>query len=101
MDLVLSWFAGSTAIAEQPPAAARHSPSATIVRGVLHLPRDMTEFGSANSGRVPRLMDVTGRKVADLRPGPNDVRHLPPGLYFLRMASSEGRTANTKVLIVE
>ena len=30
------------------------------------------------------LLDITGRKVLDLRPGANDVRALAPGVYFLR-----------------
>jgi hypothetical protein len=47
----------------------------------------------------PVLLDATGRKVMALRPGPNDVRHLPAGVYFLRMANGEGRMANTKVVI--
>jgi DNA-binding beta-propeller fold protein YncE len=75
---------------------------ATVVRGVLSLPRDMTEFGSANSDRVPRpaLLDVAGRKVLDLTSGPNDVRHLPAGVYFLsgRMANGEWRVANKVVI---
>ncbi len=54
----------------------------TIVRGVLNLAEDGTrsEFG-ANS--VMSLVDITGRKVMDLKPGENDVRHLAPGVYFV------------------
>ena len=30
------------------------------------------------------LLDISGRKVADMHPGANDIRHLAPGVYFLR-----------------
>ncbi|UCG42231.1 MAG: hypothetical protein JSU73_10170 [candidate division WOR-3 bacterium] len=54
----------------------------TVVRGVLNLAEDGTrsEFG-ANS--VMSLVDITGRKVMDLKPGENEVRHLAPGVYFV------------------
>ncbi|MFO7639686.1 MAG: T9SS type A sorting domain-containing protein [bacterium] len=32
------------------------------------------------------LLDASGRKVMDLTPGDNDVRHLAPGVYFVRTA---------------
>ena len=28
--------------------------------------------------------DATGRRVMELAPGPNDIRHLAPGVYFLK-----------------
>jgi hypothetical protein len=39
--------------------------------------------------------------VLDLLPGPNDVRGLAPGVYFVRQASSTDRRASgvTKVVI--
>jgi hypothetical protein len=51
----------------------------TIVRGVLFLPE-------AASGKLQTasLLDISGRKVLDLRPGANDVRALAPGVYFVR-----------------
>ena len=30
------------------------------------------------------LFDATGRRAAVLRPGPNDISHLAPGVYFVR-----------------
>ncbi|OYD16135.1 hypothetical protein CH330_03665 [candidate division WOR-3 bacterium JGI_Cruoil_03_51_56] len=30
------------------------------------------------------LLDVTGRKVAELQPGANDLQHVPAGVYFAR-----------------
>jgi hypothetical protein len=34
------------------------------------------------------LLDISGRKVLDLSPGENDVRHLAPGVYFIREAQA-------------
>jgi hypothetical protein len=31
------------------------------------------------------LLDISGRKMLDLRPGPNDVGRLAPGVYFVRL----------------
>jgi hypothetical protein len=45
------------------------------------------------------LLDATGRGVMSLRPGPNDVRALAPGVYFVREADGEGRVANAKVVL--
>jgi YVTN family beta-propeller protein len=79
------------------PLAEGSEPQATVVRGVLLLPRDMTEL-AVDSDRVPRpvLLDVSGRKVADLFPGANDIQGLAPGVYFIRDrergAWGEGRT---------
>jgi YVTN family beta-propeller protein len=70
----------------------------TIVRGVLSLP------GTASGERsaVSALLDVTGRKVMDLLPGDNDVRHLAPGVYFVGGRGSSGKVTagpGAKVLI--
>jgi len=76
-------------------ARARRLP--TIVRGVLFLPRDVTETSDV-SGRVPRpvLLDITGRKVLDLKPGRNDVGMLPVGVYFVRQVIG---SRTTKIVI--
>jgi hypothetical protein len=54
------------------------------------VPRDMTEL-PGNSDRVPGpvLLDVSGRKALDLKPGENDVRHLAPGVYFIGEARAQ------------
>jgi len=59
---------------------------ATMVRGVLVLPRGKTGLGSGKSNRVPRpaLLDISGRRVVDLEPGDNDVSRIAPGVYFVR-----------------
>jgi hypothetical protein len=54
--------------------------------------------GTAGAGTVPQpgasdalglsravLLDISGRKVMGLRSGSNDVRHLAPGVHFLRI----------------
>ena len=75
---------------------------ATVIRGVLVLPRDglgtrsagtgHDPESSADSGHVPlsraALLDVSGRKVMDLHPGANDVSRLAPGIYFVRSGPS-------------
>ncbi len=62
-------------IAEEPgPAVAARPVTATAVRNILRL-----------QGRVPvALVDITGRKVMELEPGLNDIRHVAPGVYFAR-----------------
>jgi hypothetical protein len=77
-----------------PSGVARH---ASVVHGVLHLPRDMTEL-PGNSDRVPRpiLLDASGRRVAQLRPGPNDVSGLPTGVYCL--VPSRGASGRVVIL---
>ena len=58
----------------------RKASSATVVRGALFLPpaSGMERIASCV------LLDISGRKVLDLKPGPNDVRALAPGVYFVR-----------------
>jgi YVTN family beta-propeller protein len=63
----------------------RRTSAATVVRSVLFLPQSL-------SPSLPiTLLDVTGRQVMVLRPGPNDVSHLAPGVYFVRELSAVGR----------
>jgi hypothetical protein len=50
-----------------------------VARGILNL---TSPFSVLASDFV--LLDASGRKVLDLAPGPNDVRHLSPGVYFVR-----------------
>jgi hypothetical protein len=48
------------------------------------------------------LLDAAGRWAMDLAPGPNDIRHLAPGVYFVRRPETEDggpRTAVRKVVI--
>jgi hypothetical protein len=51
----------------------------TIIRGVLFLPEASGEKREARC----ELLDVSGRRVLDLKPGANDVSRLSPGVYFV------------------
>ena len=62
------------------PYALRTTPIPTIVRGVLETP----ETTSREPQAANALLDIAGRKVLDLHPGPNDVSRLAPGVYFVR-----------------
>jgi len=89
------WFATNNpaAIAEQPPQQpVGVQPSATVVRNVLFLP----EATGHKLQTASSLLDIGGRRVMDLRPGPNDVRALAPGVYFVREAQTQ---AVRKVII--
>jgi hypothetical protein len=74
-------FIFGTGVEEGTGGERRVTSGAAIIRGVLCL----------GAGTVPErglsralLLDATGRTVMALKPGPNDVRHLPAGVYFVR-----------------
>jgi hypothetical protein len=60
---------------------------------VLFLPRSASTSSSPSC-----LLDISGRKVLALRPGPNDVSHLAPGVYFVRTAG-DNPTPGKKVVV--
>jgi hypothetical protein len=69
----------------------------TIVRAALRI-----GDSRQNAGYRAELLDVSGRKVLDLQAGPNDVRALAPGVYFVRSepsAASCQQSAVGKVVI--
>lgn len=68
------------------PEARRSTPGATVVRGVLNLGPQLTADGSR-----PELLDAAGRKAFDLKPGPNDLSRLAPGVYFARSGERTAR----------
>jgi len=86
-------------VTEAPNAKVRTAkPLPTIIRGVLCLPLASSVEREASSV----LLDVSGRKVMDVRPGANDVRALAPGVYFVReepQATSLKPQAVRKVII--
>jgi len=96
VTVAMAWIDSVSAVAEPRPTLAATEPTsiASIVCGVLWLAP-----ASSPKLQASRLLDVSGRKVQDLRPGPNDVRHLVPGVYFARRATGEGRVANSKVIV--
>ncbi len=76
----------------------RVASSATIVRGVLVLPEARSEKREARS----ELLDISGRRVLDLRPGANDVSGLSPGVYFVRAVSRKPSAVGChKVVLTE
>jgi phosphoribosylformylglycinamidine (FGAM) synthase PurS component len=70
----------------------------SIVRGVLVLG---AVDSRQNTAYRADLLDISGRKVAELHPGPNDVRALAPGVYFARQVSDVelGASNVTKVVV--
>jgi YVTN family beta-propeller protein len=75
-------------------SVARHAGS-RIVRGELKLGRQLTSYGSR-----PELLDVTGRKVLDLKAGVNDVSRLVAGVYFVRRLGPSDPADLERVLLV-
>jgi len=89
----------------QTPYAQRQTPSPTIVRGVLRLRPSPFPLpvGEGQEVREWNLLDASGRKVADLHAGANDVRDLAPGVYFVRQQPAVGSryaAANVRKVIV-
>ena len=76
-------------IAEAPSHALRvQNPMPSHVWGVLEMPlaafRDGRPGQSTTGQSLVFLLDIAGRKVLDLHPGPNDVSGLAAGVYFMR-----------------
>ncbi len=67
----------------------------TIVRGVLNLQSAIYNLQSEIA-----LLDISGRKVLDLRCGPNDVSRLAPGVYFVQAVSRELSAASCHKVIM-
>jgi hypothetical protein len=65
---------------------------ASVVRGVLFLPR------SLDPSLHRSLLDISGRKVLDLKPGANDVRGLAPGVYFVRGTQAQAQAVRKVVV---
>ncbi len=81
-------IAGQVGAEESPkPQTSSFKLAATIIRGVLVLQEAKGEKREARS----ELRDIAGRKVLDLHSGPNDVRALAPGVYFVREAQAQAQ----------
>jgi hypothetical protein len=82
---------------EDLPTGTLEKRSATVVRGVLFLPPST----GVTRGTSSVLLDISGRKVLELRAGWNDVSRLAPGVYFIRQASAVRHDASsiTKVVL--
>ena len=57
----------------------------------------IADRGLKTEDRV-ELLDVSGRRAMELRPGPNDVRGLAPGVYFVR-SEPRGPSGLRKVIL--
>jgi YVTN family beta-propeller protein len=77
------------------PAAFDPKPAPAVVRGVLFLPG-----ASGHKPQAASLMDASGRKVLDLKPGANDVRALAPGVYFVREAQAQAQAEAIRKVVV-
>lgn len=85
------------AVAEEKPAPVTGHPALpTIIRGVLELAAVDSRQHTAYRAE---LLDATGRRVAELHSGPNDVSRFCAGVYFVRSAVSGERSAVSKVVI--
>lgn len=77
------------------------NPGPTVARGVLVLGGVDSR---QNAAYRAEMLDALGRKVLSLGAGPNDVRHLPPGVYFVReepQARSRKLRAVRRVVVVK
>lgn len=93
----MSVISAGVGIAECKAGQRSRNRTLSICRGVL------TCQPTASCAQLAaELLDLSGRKVMDLQPGENDVRHLAPGVYFVRRPMTEDgrpRAAVRKVVI--
>lgn len=76
------------------PGAQRKTLSPAIIRGVLWIPASRVEHGASGF-----LVDAAGRRALDLRPGPNDVSRLAPGVYFVQSTAGRRQSPPLKLVI--
>jgi hypothetical protein len=81
-------------VEEQPPTPRNVQPIATIVRSVLF----WEAYGTRHPACGADLLDASGRKVLGLRPGPNDINRLSPGVYFVREAQAQAQAVRKVVI---
>jgi phosphoribosylformylglycinamidine (FGAM) synthase PurS component len=78
----------------------------TIVRGVLDMPLAAFHDGKPGQSTTGQslvfLLDISGRKVLALHPGPNDVSGLAPGVYFVRgQGSGVGGQEEVRKVVIQ
>jgi hypothetical protein len=89
---VLTDFGELYGIAESQQLTAYSSqPIPTVVRNVLLLPASRFTLHSS-------LFSLSGQKVLSLKPGPNDLRRLPAGIYFVCGAQAQAQAVH-KVIV--
>ena len=74
----------------------REKAGPTIVRGVLF----MEARGEKREARS-ELLDISGRIVLSLKPGPNDISRLTPGVYFVREAQAQAHAQAVHKVVVQ
>jgi hypothetical protein len=84
--LVKTDSAGLLAVEEPGTPGTRRAESATILSGTLRC--QPTANGSQPSAE---LLDITGRRIMELRSGINDIRHVAPGVYFVYEPTADSR----------
>ncbi|MEO0078170.1 MAG: hypothetical protein ABIK86_04125 [candidate division WOR-3 bacterium] len=75
--------------------SGRYGPRPSLVHGVLFLEVDSRQYSACRTG----LLDISGRKILELQPGPNDVSGLAPGVYFVRSFITNHESAVAKVIV--
>ena len=77
----------------QTPTADGPRLAASVVRNVLFQPAGYEK----RDGRTA-LLDVSGRAILSLHPGPNDVGRLAPGVYFVQEAQAQAQAVRKVVI---
>jgi hypothetical protein len=67
----------------------------TILHGILHIPQTPVPGPNVRFA----LLDITGRRVAELHPGENDVSRVASGVYFVRRTAAREPGSIAKVVI--
>jgi hypothetical protein len=85
-------------VEETPNAEVRTTKSLpTVVRGVLWLP----PASSLKLQAASCLLDISGSRVRDVRPGANDVSRLSPGVYFVRAVSGKPSAVSCHKVVIQ
>lgn len=96
MPVAFEVVLGSDSVGIRGEGASRRDTTrlhATVVRSVLCLPGHVV-----TPGAPPVLLDALGREVMTLHPGPNDIRRLPSGVYFVHVRA-DMRAGVSRVVI--
>lgn len=82
----------SGAVSESRPVTATPARPAAIVRSILCLP------SSTATGTL--LIDAAGRRRLALKPGPNDLSGLAPGVYFIQRQTTGNEQPSLQKVVV-
>jgi len=86
---------GALAGVQEQTSTLTSRPQGTIVRGMLFMPE-----ASSHKPQAASLLDISGRKVLDLKSGANDVRALAPGVYFVREAQVQPQAQDIRKVVI-